>query len=63
MKDPINPNYYKENPVGIECIEITKHLNFCLGNALKYIWRVGFGGKEDNIQDLKKAIWYLNKQI
>lgn len=55
--DPINPTYYKSNPSGIECIVITRHMNFNLGNVVKYIWR---GAK---LQDLKKAAWYLKNEI
>jgi Protein of unknwon function (DUF3310) len=45
----------------IECIDITEHMNFCLGNAMKYIWRVDL--KEAGIDDLKKAIWYLEREV
>lgn len=58
--DPINPNHYKTNN-GIECIDIAQHFIYTMGNAIKYIWRAGL--KDDLIQDLNKAIWYLNKAI
>ncbi len=45
----------------IECITITRHLNFNLGNAIKYIWRADHKGKR--VEDLRKAIWYLNDEI
>lgn len=45
----------------IECIDVTRHMNFNLGNAMKYIWRSEHKG--NRIQDLKKAIWYLNDEI
>jgi Protein of unknwon function (DUF3310) len=45
----------------IECIDITRHFNFNLGNAIKYIWRCDL--KEESIEQLKKAIWYLNDEI
>lgn len=61
MKDAINPSHYKSHPSGIECIQITEHMSFCLGNAIKYIWRAGL--KEDALQDLEKAIWYLNREV
>lgn len=60
-KDNINPKHYKEHPSGIECIDITKHMGFCLGNAIKYIWRAGKKG--DAIEDLQKAVWYLETEI
>lgn len=59
--DDINhPKHYAGYPASIECIDITRHLNFQLGNAVKYIWRAGKkGGLEKEIEDLKKAEWYL----
>lgn len=55
--DPINPNHYKTNN-GIECIDITKHFTYTLGNAIKYAWRAG---KKDNLlKDLEKCLWYVN---
>lgn len=36
-----NPKHYTSHPSGIECIEISKHYNFCIGNAIKYLWRNG----------------------
>ena len=55
------PSHYTKHPSGIECKEITKHMNFCLGNAIKYIWRAGL--KDDYIQDLEKAKEYLDIEI
>ena len=57
----IDPLHYKEHPSGIECIKITQHMNFCLGNAIKYIWRAGKKG--DAVEDLTKALWYVNMEI
>lgn len=59
--DPTNPNHYRQHPSGVECIEITRHMNFNLGNAMKYLWRAGLKG--DRIEDLKKAVWYINDEI
>jgi len=60
--DSINhPSHYTAHPSGVECITITEHMNFCRGNAIKYIWRVDEKG--DPIENLKKAIWYLNREI
>lgn len=47
----------------IECIDIVRHLNFDLGNAIKYIWRAGQKDPETEIEDLKKAAWYLADEI
>jgi hypothetical protein len=45
---------------GIECIEVIRHItDMRLANAMKYIWRVAFGGKDNDHQDIEKAIWYL----
>lgn len=61
-KDMVNhPPHYKQHPSGVECIQITEHMNFCLGNAVKYIWRAGEKGSK--IEDLKKARWYLDREI
>ncbi len=60
--DPVNsPSHYTNHPSGVQCIDITKHMGFCLGNAMKYIWRADL--KEDAIEDLQKAVFYLNKEI
>lgn len=60
-KDAINPSHYKNHPSGVECIEVTEHFNFNKGNAMKYIWRAG--EKDDEIQDLEKAKWYIEREI
>lgn len=61
--DMVNhPPHYTQHPSGVECIQITEHMNFCLGNAVKYIWRAGL--KSNNpVQDLEKAVFYLNREI
>lgn len=56
------PQHYMSHPSGIECIQITEHMGFCLGNAVKYIWRAGLK-TEDRVQDLQKAMWYLEREI
>lgn len=67
MNDPINhPLHYTSSPAtcpcgdNIECIQITEHMNFCLGNAVKYIWRADL---KAGTQDLEKAQWYINREI
>lgn len=59
--DNINPGHYRDHPSGIECIQITEHMGFNLGNAVKYIWRCDL--KADAIEDLKKAQWYIEREI
>ena len=68
MSDPVNhPTHYTNSPAkcecgkGIECITVTQHLSFCLGSAMKYIWRCDEKGKP--IEDLEKAIKYLQFEI
>jgi hypothetical protein len=62
INDSVNhPKHYTEHPSGVECIQITEHMNFCLGNAVKYIWRADL--KHDAIEDLEKAIWYIQREL
>lgn len=62
MTSKVNhPLHYTAHPSGIECIQVTEHMNFNLGNAVKYIWRCDL--KNDEIEDLKKAAWYINREI
>lgn len=60
--DTVNhPAHYTSHPSGVECIQITEHMGFNLGNAFKYIWRADL--KADAIEDLRKAAWYLQREI
>lgn len=60
--DPVNhPPHYTQHPSGVECIQVTECMNFCLGNAVKYIWRADL--KNDAIEDLEKARWYVSREI
>lgn len=62
MSDPVNnPTHYTSHPSGIECIQITEHMNFNCGNAVKYIWRSDL--KSDAIEDLEKAEFYIRREI
>ena len=62
MNDPVNhPKHYTEHPSGVEGIEITEHMNFCVGNAIKYLWRAGLKGEQ--VEDLRKARWYIDREI
>lgn len=62
MTDLINhPPHYTAHPSGVECITVTEHMGFNLGNAVKYIWRADL--KADAIADLKKAAWYIQREI
>lgn len=60
--DPVDhPIHYNSHPSGVEVIRITEHLNFCLGNSVKYILRADHKGRP--VEDLKKAVWYLQREI
>jgi Protein of unknwon function (DUF3310) len=59
--DVVNhPPHYTNHPSGIECIQITEHMSFLMGNAMKYLWRADL---KNGVEDLKKAIWYLNREV
>ena len=62
QNDPVNrPMHYTSHPSGVECIQVTEHMGFNLGNAVKYIWRADL--KSDAIEDLKKAKWYIEREL
>lgn len=62
MSDNVNsPKHYNSHPSGVECIQITEHMGFNLGNAIKYIWRADEKGNA--LEDLQKANWYVNREI
>jgi hypothetical protein len=61
-QDMINqPPHYTSHPSGVECIQITEHMSFCLCNAVKYIWRADLKGNAQ--ADLLKAMWYIDREI
>lgn len=55
-----HPQHYNKHPSGIECIDVIEYMPFNIGNAVKYVWRLD--DKENDIQDLEKAIWYLQRE-
>ena len=62
MSDNVNhPKHYTSHASGVECIQITEHMGFNLGNAIKYIWRSDL--KDDALEDLEKARWYIEREI
>lgn len=69
MSDPVNhPSHYTSSQArcaycgaGVECIQVTEHMGFLLGNAMKYVWRADH--KSSPVEDLKKAVWYINREI
>jgi len=58
-----HPKHYNDHPSGIECITITRHMNFNIGNAIKYLWRHGKKNPEATIEDLQKAVFYIQDEI
>ena len=63
LHDPVNhPSHYTAYK-GLEVIDLTEQMNFNRGNAVKYICRAGLKDPATEIQDLKKAVWYLNREI
>lgn len=68
MSETVNhPRHYSSLPATcecgkpIECIQVVRHCDFDIGNAIKYLWRAGHKG--DALEDLKKAAWYINDKI
>ena len=60
--DTVNhPKHYTSDDCGVEAIEITSLLPACISNAVKYVWRCG--KKDEDLQELKKALWYINYSI
>lgn len=63
-----HPPYYQD-PSGVECITVARYRDFNIGNALKYLWRAGLKTEkgisdiDKQIEDLKKAIFYINDEI
>jgi hypothetical protein len=57
-----HPVHYNVHPSGVEAIDVCEHMTFNLGNATKYIWRAGLKS-ESPTEDLKKARWYLDREI
>jgi hypothetical protein len=50
-------------PNGVRTFDITQHLDFCSGNVVKYVCRAGKKNGESSLDDLKKAVWYLNQLV
>lgn len=68
--DNVNhPKHYTSDASGVECIQVARHRNFNVGNAIKYLWRAGLKQDADKesiqkeIEDLNKAVWYIIDEI
>ena len=58
-----HPKHYNSHPAGIEAIDVIEHLTFNTGSAIKYAWRAGLKPGTDAVTDLRKAVWYLQREI
>lgn len=56
-----HPSHYTSHPSGVECLTIVRHMGFNLGNVIKYVWRADLKGSD--IEDLRKAAFYLQDEI
>lgn len=62
--DPVNhPAHYTKGKIEVADFIADQKLNFDRGNAVKYVCRAGIKDPEKEIQDLEKAIWYINHEI
>lgn len=60
-EDVVNhPKHYTSHPSGTECIQITEHMSFLMGNAMKYLWRADL---KNGVEDLEKAAFYIQREI
>ena len=63
-EDNVNhPKHYNSHPSGVEALDICRHMNFNLGNVIKYLFRCGLKDKTTELEDLKKARFYLDDEI
>jgi len=58
-----HPPHYNKHPSGVECIDIIEHMPYNIGAAMKYLWRVGLKPGVSSEEDLRKAIWYIEREI
>ena len=61
--DPVNHPAHYTSKNGVECIQVTEQFNFARGNAIKYIWRAGEKDPTKEVEDLEKAVWYIQREI
>lgn len=64
VNDPVNhPSHYTKGKIEVADFIADQKLNFDRGNAVKYVCRAGSKDPEKEVQDLEKAIWYINHEI
>jgi len=62
--DPVNhPSHYTEGKIEVIDFILDQKFDYCLGNAVKYISRAGKKNPDKEIEDLQKAVWYINRHI
>jgi hypothetical protein len=61
MSDPISPDHYRFD--GFQVIDLTEQMNFNRGNVIKYVARAGRKDPQREIEDLKKARFYLTREL
>lgn len=57
------PTHYRSHPSGVECIDIVAHMGFCLGAAIKYLWRADLKHDDGGVTDLRKAVQFIEFEI
>jgi hypothetical protein len=64
MSDLVNhPPHYTSHPSGVEAIQICEHMDFVIGNIVKYAWRAGIKDGTSKLEDLKKCLWYATRAV
>jgi hypothetical protein len=64
MSDLVDhPKHYNSHPSGVECIDIIEHMSLNIGCAVKYLWRSGLKDNEPTEKELRKAIWFIAREI
>lgn len=57
-----HPSHYNQHPSGVEAIVICEHMGFNIGNAIKYLFRAGHKDATPTDDDLRKSIWYIERE-
>lgn len=64
MSDVVShPTHYTRGKIEVIDFIVDQQLGFCLGNAVKYVCRAGHKAGSDDVEDLRKAVWYLSREI
>ena len=60
---PVNPKHYQGHPSGLQCIQITEHMPANVAAMIKYFWRCGLKEEAPTLGDLRKGVWYANREL